>query len=453
MSPINPSPQRLFRSTLWSLAGTVVPMLVALAAVPWLLHRLGQERLGVLSLIWVVVGYFSFLDMGLGRAITVRLASMRAQKDHLQDLECGLLGSALALLLGFGILAMGVCSLLLACGVLPLKLAVPGLTEEVIGALWWTLPSVPLLLVASALRGQMEGLVAFRVLNLIRIPTGTLLVALPCLVAEFSPDLRFASASMLLVRVVSVTWTWRWLARHGRMGFFEFMGRCADSAHRRYLRDLLTLGGWVTISNVVGPLIVYMDRFLIGATLGATAVVGYVVPFDVVSRLPILVAALASVLLPEISRLSSLAVAQPDSDQWRRAGDLVRRASAVSAASVVVVVALGVLLIPSALSMWLGADFARGSSRVAQILLLAFGINALAQIPFVALQAVGSARVVAILHLTELLPYAFLVVWMVRQWGLEGAAWAWLVRSTLDYVLLAGLWHRVTGQPARAFGG
>jgi O-antigen/teichoic acid export membrane protein len=132
---------------------------------------------------------------------------------------------------------------------------------------------------------------------------------------------------------------------------------------------------------------------------------------------------------------------------------LVRRASAVSAASVVVVVALGVLLIPSALSMWLGADFARGSSRVAQILLLAFGINALAQIPFVALQAVGSARVVAILHLTELLPYAFLVVWMVRQWGLEGAAWAWLVRSTLDYVLLAGLWHRVTGQPARAFGG
>lgn len=44
-------------------------MLAALAAVPFLMHYLGQERLGVLSLVWVIVGYFSFLDMGLGRAV------------------------------------------------------------------------------------------------------------------------------------------------------------------------------------------------------------------------------------------------------------------------------------------------------------------------------------------------------------------------------------------------
>ena len=53
-------------------------MVAALAAVPFLLHYLGQERLGVLSLVWVVIGYFSFLDMGLGRAVTVAVASCRA---------------------------------------------------------------------------------------------------------------------------------------------------------------------------------------------------------------------------------------------------------------------------------------------------------------------------------------------------------------------------------------
>ena len=53
-------------------------MVAALAAVPFLMRNLGQERLGVLSLIWVVVGYFSFLDMGLGRAVTVAVASFRS---------------------------------------------------------------------------------------------------------------------------------------------------------------------------------------------------------------------------------------------------------------------------------------------------------------------------------------------------------------------------------------
>ena len=49
-------------------------MLAALAAMPFLIRAIGQERLGVLSLIWVIVGYFSFLDMGLGRAVTVAIA-------------------------------------------------------------------------------------------------------------------------------------------------------------------------------------------------------------------------------------------------------------------------------------------------------------------------------------------------------------------------------------------
>ena len=75
-------PRKFFNSALWSLMGTVVPMFAALAAVPWLMHYMGQERLGVLSLVWVVVGYFSFLDMGLGRAVTVAVAAARSGGQH-----------------------------------------------------------------------------------------------------------------------------------------------------------------------------------------------------------------------------------------------------------------------------------------------------------------------------------------------------------------------------------
>ena len=67
---------RLLRSSaLWALLGDILPMLAAMTAAPFLLHTLGTERLGVLSLIWVVVGYVSFLDLGLGRAVTVAVAA------------------------------------------------------------------------------------------------------------------------------------------------------------------------------------------------------------------------------------------------------------------------------------------------------------------------------------------------------------------------------------------
>jgi O-antigen/teichoic acid export membrane protein len=97
--------------------------------------------------------------------------------------------------------------------------------------------------------------------------------------------------------------------------------------------------------------------------------------------------------------------------------------------------------------MWLGADFAQQSGTLTQILLLAFGVNAVAQIPFTALQAVGKVRAVALLHSAELIPYAMLVFFAISWLGLVGAAWAWLLRSIVDYGVLAWMWHKQTQSP------
>ena len=48
----------LVGNTLWNLAGTFLPLLVGLVAVPLLLRSLGIERFGLLSLIWMLTGYF-----------------------------------------------------------------------------------------------------------------------------------------------------------------------------------------------------------------------------------------------------------------------------------------------------------------------------------------------------------------------------------------------------------
>ena len=58
-----------------NVGGMVLPMLVGVLTVPGLLQRLGPEKFGVLALGWALVGYFGFLDLGMGRALTQYLAS------------------------------------------------------------------------------------------------------------------------------------------------------------------------------------------------------------------------------------------------------------------------------------------------------------------------------------------------------------------------------------------
>lgn len=435
-----PLRRKFLHSALWSLMGTVVPMLAALAAVPWLMHYLGQERLGVLSLVWVVVGYFSFLDMGLGRAVTVAVASARSGGQHAGSDEIHVLGSASVLLLGVGVAMAAVLGGCVLVWGVPFKLSSLDLMDEVRLALLWTLPSLPLLLLSSAFRGHLEGVGAFRALNLLRIPTGILLVAGPCVVAYFSPNLVWSCVSIFLVRLLHLLVLWVLIAHETGHAVAALPASLFRHSTWPWLRRLLTFGGWVTVSNVVGPVIVYVDRFVIGATLAASSVAVYAVPFDMVSRLPVLVAALCSVLLPELARLSSLASAT-DPNALRQAHQLVRRSSVFSALVVAVLVIGGALAAPWALTLWLGADFAQQSGTLTQVLLLAFGVNAVAQIPFTALQATGRVRDVALLHSAELVPYAVLVYFAISWLGIVGAAWAWLLRSIVDYAVLTWLWH------------
>lgn len=423
--------------------GTLVPMVAALAAVPWLMRYLGQERLGVLSLVWVVVGYFSFLDMGLGRAVTVAVAAARSGRQSAVLDEIHVLGSASVLLLAVGTAMAALLGISVVLWGVPFKLSSVALMDEVRLALLWTLPSLPLLLLSSALRGHLEGVGAFRALNLLRIPTGILLVVGPCLTAYFSPSLVWACISIFLVRLLHLLVLWALIANEMGHAMVALPSELLRNSTWPWLRRLLSFGSWVTVSNIAGPVIVYVDRFVIGATLAASSVAVYAVPFDMVSRLPVLVAALCSVLLPELARLSSLASAT-DPSALCQARQLVRRSSLFSVSVVAVLVVCGALAAPWALTLWLGEDFAQQSSLLTQVLLLAFGVNAVAQIPFTALQAMGRMRAVALLHLAELVPYATLVFFAISWLGLVGAAWAWLLRSVVDYAALAWMWHKQT---------
>lgn len=74
---------KIARDLGWSTAGTVLPLLVAVFAIPLLISGIGLQKFGLLTLAWVVVGYFSLFDLGLGRAMTLQISQKQAAgQDH-----------------------------------------------------------------------------------------------------------------------------------------------------------------------------------------------------------------------------------------------------------------------------------------------------------------------------------------------------------------------------------
>jgi len=131
----------LARNTAWNLVGQVAPLLAALVAIPVTLRGLGTERFGALSLAWLLIGYLSLFDLGLGRALTKLVAEKIAARQ--EEEVPSLTWTALFLMLGLGMAAALLITLPSAWIAGQVLRVPPALQEETKNALYLLGASVP----------------------------------------------------------------------------------------------------------------------------------------------------------------------------------------------------------------------------------------------------------------------------------------------------------------------
>lgn len=423
------SNSQIARNTLWNLAGLGLPLLVALAATPFLIHSLGTDRFGILVLAWVLIGYFSIFDLGIGRALT-QLVAQRIGAGRMAGVA-GPAWTALILTFVLGVLG-GVLLAVMTPWLVHNLLRVPtGLQQETVRAFDILALSIPIVISSAALRGILEATLRFGMVNAVRIPVGLLQYLGPLLVVLVSHSLIAIVTALAFLRLIA------WLVQGWLCMKVLPDLRTAIKLESGAVTQLLRVGGWMTVSNLINPLLAYADRFMIGALVSVSAVTYYATPSELITRVMVIPVALTGVLFPTFA--SSYA-----RDPLRAQGLFERGVHYVFLALLPIVL-LTITLARGGLELWLGPDFASKSAIVLQVLAVGVLFNSLAQVPFAFLQGVGRPDLTAKLNAVETPLYFGLAIWLIRSYGIDGAALAWTLRVAVDAGALFILAQRVAG--------
>jgi O-antigen/teichoic acid export membrane protein len=421
----------LSKNTAWSLAGSSLPLLAAIAFIPFMLHMLGYEAFGVLTLIWAVIGYFSLFDMGIGRALTYELSKLRARTDigeHELNREMALTlraGLLIALLAG----AVGTALVLAVAQSMAtdwLKIDSSLRQDAQYAFAIVALGIVPTTL-TSGLRGALEGLNRFADSNVNRIIFGFWMFALPALsIYLHGNNLVMIASYLVLARYVLLVATLTQLKRYllapikpanATLGALKLLlGRS---------RTLLSYGFWMAVTGIVGPLMVVGDRFLIGAIMGAMILPLYAIPQEALQRLLIIPAALGSALLPQLTAMHGLAAVEVYTRNYKRLALIM-----------LIVCSLAAIAIYPLLSWWISKDFADKAIPIALMLCFGVFLNGMAVVPYTFIHSTGNTKLTALFHLFQLVIYCVVLFALTVHFGLIGAAWTWILRAALDLGML-----------------
>ncbi len=395
-------------------------MAVGLLAVPVITRELGPARFGLLALALAILEYSNLFDLGLGAATTRQVSASLATKDsNISDV----VGSSIAsqVMLGLvGSLVVVAIAPVLAHDVFVIP---PELEPEAVRVFRVLAMMIPPTVILVSLRGILEAAQRFDLSNAIRIPSSVATFLIPAVAASRGYSLP-AIVTMLLLTRIMICVVMAIVVRLSVPGL-----KWTLKMDWVTMRPLFVFGGWMSVSNVVSPMLVYLDRFMLGGLIGVSAVGYYTAPFDGVMRLLIIPASLMGAVYPSISALAAT-------------GDhaAIHRVYAKALTKTISILVLPTLVLaifgPWLLRLWLGAAFAEQGQTAIRILAFGVFLNAAAHVPSGFITALGRPDIKAKLHVAELVLHIPLAWFLITRFGLPGAAMAWTARVGLDAGLL-----------------
>jgi O-antigen/teichoic acid export membrane protein len=408
------------KNIIYNLIGYFIPLLFAIAAIPFLIKGLGNEKFGILNLAWVIIGYFSFFDFGIGRALT-KIIAEKIGTDQTNEIP-GLFWTSFFLMLLISSIATVILIFLIPYFVHNVFIISKALQEETLKTFYILALSIPIVTTTAGIRGLLEAYQVFGVINVIRILLGIFMFLGPLICLTFTSSLYWIVIFLVIIRIII------WILYFIQCLKFNIKVKSKKYFETDLVKPILKLSGWMTVSNIIVPILVYSDRFLIGAIVSAAAIGYYATPYEAVTKLLLISGAITGVLFPAFS------ASHLNKPEFTKNISLL----AVKYSFLFLYPAMLIIITfaHEGMRLWLGNNFANNSSLILQLLAVGVFFNGIAYIPFAYLQGIGRPDITAKVNLVEL-PFYFIALWFaIKNYGINGAALIWMLRMLVDALIL-----------------
>ena len=417
----------IVRNTVLNLAGLALPLAVGFVTIPMVVRALGNERFGILALVWVVFGYFGLFDLGLGRATTRSVADALGRNEPARI--PALLWTTLALQAAIGLAAAGLshaAAPIIAGRVLNIP---DGFVRETVLTLRLVGWSLPVMFVSSSFRGVLEAAQRFDLVNAVKVPVNILFYLLPLLGVLVGFELPGIVVLLILSRALA-------LAVWAAMGLRVLpVLRTAPTLRRDLVRPIFSVSGWLGLSGILWAVTTSLDRLIIGSLLTVEAVTFYSAPYEAINRIGVVPGSLSMVLFPAFSFLDG-------GGRTERTESLFARSTKFLLLSTGPILILLAFFARDFLRLWLGPDFAARSGFVVVLLSAGFLVNTVLAVPNNYLMGIGRVDIAPKYQAFELAVFAALIWAGAKAGGIDGVAAATALRLVAFPVFLMAVSFR-----------
>lgn len=410
----------LIKNSFYNIVGFAIPTMIAIPSFGILARWLSVEEFGIFTLTFALVGYASIFDAGLSRAVTREISIFRFDKNE----KSKIVGTASIVILIMGIIAS--CILFYSSASLTDFLRVSDGYKDVVTESFKVLSFIlPCYLLDLIWMGYLQGIEKFSTVNFQKVISNSSIMLLPVIFCFFDKSILYATYGLIAGRVISVSLSFLLCKDIIYKGSFRF--------NHLVFQRLVKFGSWITVSNIISPLMVYFDKFLVSNLLGSQKVAYYTAPAEGVNRLINVPIALTMALFPKISNAKTI-------EEQR---SLEKISYAIISLICLPIAIIGIIFSESIMTIWMGVEYGVKSSIILKILFVGYYFNSLAQIPYTILQSKGFSKYTAIIHAIEIFPYLILLFFSTQEFGLVGAAVIWSLRVFIDFLLLLGFNYKV----------
>lgn len=427
-------PRSFFQNISLTTGVKVIQVLIAVVFLPFIVRGMGEERTGILQIVWAIIGFSSLFDLGLGRAVT-QLISRKLKAGDTDAIPSIILTTTVAVVV-FSFVPLALLSLGAAPVVDFLNVS-PHLQQEAYYTVIWLALSLPAMLANACLGGILTSYQRFDYLAGINLFTISGNFILPVFLLQYTQRLDHVVLGMVICRYLA-----------NLMKIATIM-RCEPRLRQNpplqwsILRPLFNFGKWVTISNIVGPLSTNLsDRLILANLLTAQVASYYAVPMGVLEKMTIFAWAVIGVMFPAFS-------GEYHHDR-KRCVRLFQKSFALVAAILIIPTLVILFFSKPLLSWWISPSFAEKSYLITSISVVALYLCCLNTVSSSLIQAAERADIVAKLQMVELPLMLGGLYWGISTYGVLAAPFTMLAFYAFDGAILLFFALRLLRQPEAA---